>query len=166
MLRNPTYFRNFVFGVEDSLVSTVGLLSGVAITNTPGSTILLIGVVLIFVEAFSMGVGSFLSESSAEEYAREQDGRIDQRSALGGVVMFFSYLVAGLVPLWPYALLAPGVAFGTSITSSIVALFLLGLISARVSGTHLLRGAVRMAILGGAAIVVGVVVGMFMKTTI
>lgn len=26
-----TYFRNFIFGVEDSLVSTVGLLSGVAI---------------------------------------------------------------------------------------------------------------------------------------
>ena len=52
------YFRNFIFGVEDSLVSTVGLLSGVAIAGVPSRTILLTGVVLILVEAFSMAAGA------------------------------------------------------------------------------------------------------------
>jgi VIT1/CCC1 family predicted Fe2+/Mn2+ transporter len=50
------YLRNFIFGVEDSLVSTVGLLSGVAVAGVASRTILLTGVVLIFVEAFSMAV--------------------------------------------------------------------------------------------------------------
>ena len=66
-LSSVSYFRNFIFGVEDSLVSTVGLLSGIAIADVPGHTIFLTGVVLIFVEAFSMAAGTFLSEYSAEE---------------------------------------------------------------------------------------------------
>lgn len=32
-----SYFRNFVFGVEDSLVSTVGLLSDIAVYVCSGS---------------------------------------------------------------------------------------------------------------------------------
>ncbi len=62
------YLRNFVFGVEDSLVSTVGLLSGVAAAGVETKTIVLTGVVLIIVEALSMAVGSYLSEYSVEEY--------------------------------------------------------------------------------------------------
>ena len=58
-LKTALYLRNFIFGVEDSLVSTVGLLSGVAVANVDQATIFLTGMVLIFVEAFSMGVGSF-----------------------------------------------------------------------------------------------------------
>src|SRR5262245_46938731 len=67
------YFRNFVFGVEDSLVSTVGLLSGVAIAGLAREEIFLTGVILIFVEAVSMAAGSFLSESSAEEFATHSE---------------------------------------------------------------------------------------------
>ena len=65
---SASYIRNFVFGVEDSLVSTVGLLSGVAIAGVEQKYIFITGLILIFVEAFSMAVGSFLSEESAEKY--------------------------------------------------------------------------------------------------
>ena len=57
---NTSYYRNFVFGVEDSLVSTVGLLSGISIAGVTNKTIIMTGVILIFVEAVSMGAGSFL----------------------------------------------------------------------------------------------------------
>ena len=94
-----TYFRNFVFGVEDSLVSTVGLLSGIAIAGVAQKTIFLTGIVLIFVEGFSMAAGSFLSEASAEEYSARQNVS-PRHSALAGVVMFVSYFVAGFIPLF------------------------------------------------------------------
>jgi hypothetical protein len=42
------FLRNFIFGIEDSLVSTVGLLSGIAIEHIPQVTIVLTGVVLKF----------------------------------------------------------------------------------------------------------------------
>jgi len=64
------YLRNFIFGVEDSLVSTVGLLAGVAAAAISQSAIVTTGLVLIVVEGFSMGVGSFLTEETTEEMER------------------------------------------------------------------------------------------------
>ena len=86
------FVRNFVFGVEDSLVSTAGLLSGLAVAHTARETIFTAGVVLICVEAFSMAAGSFLSEESTEEY--EQKSVVRSLIPIGGaVVMFFSYFI-------------------------------------------------------------------------
>ncbi len=151
------YIRNFIFGVEDSLVSTVGLLSGVAIAGVPRSTIFLTGVVLIFVEAFSMGAGSFLSESSADEYmsGRTQDGR----SFKLGTLMFVSYFIAGFIPLFPYVLFETAEAFSISIVCSLVALFVLGLIGGRVTGRHVVKHGIRMLVVGGLAIGVGILAG-------
>jgi len=95
------HLRNFVFGVEDSLVSTVGLVSGIAIAGVPKTEILLTGSILIFVEAFSMGAGSFLSERSAEEFM-EEEGMSSAYSLENGAIMFFSYFVSGFIPLFNY----------------------------------------------------------------
>ncbi len=65
--KRDTYLRNFIFGVEDSLVSTVGLLAGVAAAEISAQAILTTGLVLIVVEGFSMGIGSFLTEETTEE---------------------------------------------------------------------------------------------------
>src|SRR3990167_8323104 len=94
------FLRNLVFGVEDGLVSTVGLLSGIAIAGVDRETIFLTGIVLIFVEAFSMAAGSFLSEASVEEM---HGGADDTRGSIAaGAVMFFSYFAAGILPPFPY----------------------------------------------------------------
>lgn len=152
------HFRNFIFGVEDSLVSTVGLLSGVAIAGTPRQTIILSGIVLIFVEAFSMGVGSFLSDHSAEELAtkKETTGKSQVKSS---VTMFLSYFFAGFIPLLPYLFLEGMAAFYFSILSSLIALFLLGAYVARSYNGKWLRKSLEMLVLGGIAIGLGVTVG-------
>src|SRR3989338_7899488 len=110
---NSSYYRNFIFGVEDSLVSTVGLLSGISIAGVGNKTILVTGIVLIFGEAISMGAGSFLSESSAEIYESHRDGLTD-RSYLDALIMFASYLVSGFIQLLPYMILPQNIAFWTS----------------------------------------------------
>ncbi|OGN00133.1 MAG: hypothetical protein A3B91_01820 [Candidatus Yanofskybacteria bacterium RIFCSPHIGHO2_02_FULL_41_29] len=152
------YFRNFIFGVEDSLVSTVGLLSGVAVAGVPRETILLTGVVLIFVEAISMAAGSFLSEYSAEGYATKAENP-SKDNFISGAVMFFSYFVSGFVPLFPYLLWPIDVALQCSVALSVVALFFLGIIGARISGTNVFRNGFRMAVVGGVAITVGMLAG-------
>jgi VIT1/CCC1 family predicted Fe2+/Mn2+ transporter len=158
------FTRNFIFGVEDSLVSTVGLLSGVAAANVERGTIFLTGVILIFVEALSMGVGSFLSEQSAAEYA-SNDKTPQTKNIAGGLVMFFSYFAAGFIPLAPYILLAVSTAFWFSITFSLTALFLLGAISAKSFGhKDLFRHGIRMLAIGGLAIAAGVIIGKLLKS--
>ena len=155
-LRSALFLRNLVFGVEDGLVSTVGLLSGIAIAGVPRGTIFLTGVVLIFVEAFSMAAGSFLSEASVEE----MDGGVDDMrgSITAGAIMFVAYFVAGFIPLFPYLKFEVGQAFPLSIVCSVVALLGLGYWSGRKTKVAW-RKAVRMAFVGGLAILVGVLAG-------
>ncbi len=155
-VRSALFLRNVVFGVEDGLVSTVGLLSGIAIAGVPRETIFLTGVILIFVEAFSMAVGSFLSEASVEEMDGGED---DTRgSVMAGVIMFASYFVAGIIPLSPYLVFNVEQAFAVSVAGSVFALFILGYWSGRKTKTARQK-AVRMALVGGLAILVGVFAG-------
>lgn len=150
--------RNFIFGVEDSLVSTVGLLSGIAVAGISKTEIFLTGIVLIFVEAFSMGTGSFLSEHSVEEYETQKDVPLG-RSIAGAIVMFLSYLGSGLIPTIPYAVLPKENAFVVSILFSLGGLFLLGIVSSQFFKIKSKRHVFEMVVLGGLAIGVGVAIG-------
>lgn len=156
------YIRNIVFGITDSLVSTVGLLSGIGVGGTAQDTIILTGVVYAFVEAFSMAVGSFLSEQSASEYRvhREISSWLP---FVAGTVMFLSFILASFIPILPYMLVDGVHALWISVGGSIVALFIMGSISARYAGVSVLRHSIRMSVLGGSAIIIGVLVGHFVK---
>lgn len=171
---SASYLHSFIFGVEDSLVSTVGLLSGVAIAAVPRETLILTGVVLIFVEAFSMAVGEFLAEKSSEEYLAQRggqsrssgsgplprpDGGPARQPLIAGSIMFASYLVSGFVPLAPYVFVPTAGAFWLSIAFSLAALFALGLIGARLAGARIIKSGARMLAIGGIAILVGIVAG-------
>ncbi len=155
---SASHLRNFIFGVEDSLVSTVGLLSGIAITGSSRRNIFLTGVILIFVEAFSMAVGSFLAEHSAEDYLERREAPL-KSPFIDGLIMFFSYFISGFIPIFPYVIFEAGSAFWISIIVSLFALFVLGLLSGRVSRINILKNSIRMVLVGGVAIAVGVVVG-------
>jgi VIT1/CCC1 family predicted Fe2+/Mn2+ transporter len=156
------FVRNFIFGVEDSLVSTVGLLAGVVVADVPRETVLLTGGVLIAVEALSMGVGSLLSESFAEEYLERQK---EKHSLVGALIMFTSYAIAGFIPLLPYVIWEREAAFLISIAASCASLFLLGFLGARYFGSRGYRSGLRMLLLGGGAIAIGILVGRLLHVT-
>jgi len=153
------YIRNFQLGVEDSLVSTVGLLAGLSSADIAGSVILVSGIVLIFVEAFSMGVGSFISEESVQEYTKHND-KFSKESMIGAFIMFFSYLISGLIPLSPYLLLKVEPAFYTSIVLTLFSLFALGAVSAyHFKHKDYLAHGIRTFVIGGMAAGVGILIG-------
>lgn len=144
------------------MVSTVGLLSGVAVADVGKSTILLTGVILLLVEGLSMAVGSFLTESSVEEYTHQADV-FAKRNIVSGVIMFFSYFLSGFIPLSPYLFWPVDTALIVSVCLSVISLFILGVISARLSGANIFKDGFRMAIVGGLAIAVGMVAGNFLS---
>ncbi len=156
------YLRNIVFGIEDGLVSTVGFIAGIASAGVSHQFVVISGVVLIAVEAFSMAVGSFLSEYSAEEYERHKEVPMHQ-SLVGAGVMFISYIVAGFVPLSPFIIGTSPRSLVYSVLLSLIALGILGVISAQVSRVRIKRQVIRMVVVGGLAIAIGVVIGKFLK---
>ncbi|MDP1689668.1 MAG: VIT1/CCC1 transporter family protein [bacterium] len=155
------YLRTIIFGINDSLVSTVGFLAGISVAGVPKSTIILTGVVYALVEAFSMAMGDFLSEESAEEYISKANVS-DRPSVMAAIFMFISCVLASLIPLIPYIIFTSHTALIVSICLSVSSLFIVGMVSARFSRLPVLWRGVRMASLGGAAIVMGVAIGMFM----
>ncbi len=155
------YVRNFTFGVEDSLVSTVGLLSGVAVAGLSEKDIFTTGVILIFVEALSMGSGSFLSEHATEEIEEKRKSSLT-KPITGAIIMFFSYIIAGLIPLLPYILFETNKAVIYSIVASLIGLIVLGVINAQTVKKGILRHALEMVFIGGTSILVGIIVGKFL----
>ena len=161
MKSSALYLRTIVFGINDSLVSTVGFLAGISVAGVPKQTIVLTGIVYALVEAFSMAMGDFLSEESAEEYVSHANVN-DRPSVISAILMFISCVLASLIPLIPYVILASPAALVVSICLSVLSLFVVGVLSARFSRLPVLWRGMRMALLGGAAIVIGVAIGTFM----
>lgn len=73
--------REVVFGVEDSLVSTLGAVTGVAVGTGDQFVVVLSGIVIVVVETVSMTAGSYLSSKSATELLVERE-RQDQARVL------------------------------------------------------------------------------------
>ena len=152
------YLRNFLFGIEDSLVSTVGLLAGVAAANVSRETVITMGLVLIFVEGFSMGIGSFLTEETTEEMSGQKPD--DVSAFQGAIVMLLSYCLAGLLPLLPYTIFDFTLAVPISVILSLIGLFCLGYGTAYYyNRPSPWKRALKMFFLGGAAVAIGMLIG-------
>ncbi len=163
-MKSPAlYLRTIIFGIIDSLVSTVGLLAGIDVAGAPHTTIALTGIIYAFVEAFSMAVGNFLSEESVEEYVAKKD--IGGKNAFGaGTLMFVVFVMAAFIPILPYLIFTDYTALVGSIVLSITALFIVGAVSGRIAKLSVFSRGFRMALLGGVAIVIGTVVGLLVPT--
>lgn len=102
LFNDPFFARNFVYGVQDSLISTSGVILGVSFAKFSNVNILTTGYILILVEALSMGYGSFVSEDA---FMKTSKMKYTEKTVIKyGLVMFFSYALAGLIPLFPYML--------------------------------------------------------------
>ena len=124
------------------------------------SNLLLTGFVLIAVEAFSMGVGSLLSENSVEEFEAKTDVSLSA-SLPGAVTMIIFYILGGIVPLIPYLLIDGLSALWWSVTASLIALIILGLVSALMLKINWWKQVFRMVSLGGLAIGIGIIASHF-----
>lgn len=154
------YFQSAVFGFNDALVSTTGVIVGVSTGTSDRRVVILAGIVTILVEALSMGAGQYLSLKSAEEYEGRRGIRIP---VLSGAVMFVSYFLAGLVPLIPIILLPIEYARNAAIVAALVGLLILGIVKAKVSKASIVRSALEVLIIGGLATAIGIIAGNIFK---
>jgi VIT1/CCC1 family predicted Fe2+/Mn2+ transporter len=157
---NPDYIRSILFGFEDSLVSTTGVIAGVSAGSGDPKVILLAAGVTVIVEALSMGSGQFLSERAVHQMDRKHSDSL----LIGAGLMFSSYFSAGFIPLLPVMLLPFPVSVYVSISSAFIGLFVLGYIKGKVVSTKPLRSGLEILLIGGAATVLGLLAGWFFHT--
>jgi len=149
---NPDYFRNFIFGIEDSIVSTAGVLFGLATAFTDKSTILTTGFIIVVVESISMGAGAYISEESTHQLKLEY--KHTDNPVINGFVMFLSYFSTGLMLLLPYIFFNPNIGKPISILLSLILLFTVGYLP-----TKNIKSALKMIFVSILATLAGYIIG-------
>lgn len=157
---NREYLRSVLFGIEDSLVSTTGLIAGISVGADNNKIVILGAVVSIVIEAVSMGVGEYLSDDAVQELDKLKRY---ENSKISGLLMFVSNFSAGLIPLVPVLLLDYPSSLYAAVGLSLLALFMLGYIKGRILNIHPLKGGLKILLVGGMATIIGVIVGFTFK---
>ncbi|HXG52233.1 MAG TPA: VIT1/CCC1 transporter family protein [candidate division Zixibacteria bacterium] len=67
VIESRARIREFVFGIQDGLISTVGLLAGIQGATESGAVVLITGLTAMFSGAISMAAGSYLSSGAQKE---------------------------------------------------------------------------------------------------
>lgn len=157
--------REIIFGLEDSLVSTLGALTGIAIGARSTYIVILSGLVLIAAESMSMAAGSYLSSKSASETERllhKVDGKVydhETNPVRAGIVMGVFYFLGGFIPLLSYFFLPINQAIQVSVPTTALCLFILGVWSSRFTRRNALRSGVEMMVVSLSAALVGYLIG-------
>lgn len=154
------YIRTIIFAVEDSLVSTTGLIAGISVGVNNKSVVIVSGIVAIAVEAISMGASQYVSDDAIEETIKT---RHNSQALKDGILMLGSYFAAGLIPLLPVVFFSYPTSLYVSIVFALIGLMVLGYLKSKVLRTNPLRGAIKVVIVGGLATALGIIVGLVFK---
>jgi VIT1/CCC1 family predicted Fe2+/Mn2+ transporter len=155
------YFRSMIFGVEDALVSTTGVVVGISTGSHERAFVILSGFVMIAVQALSMSAGQYLSEEAVHQMSKK--GEHKESVLLTACIMFTSYTLAGLIPIFPYMLLPFSVANWVSVLFAFAGLFALGYLKGKYLRIQPGKSAIKMVIIGGAATILGLIIGNWLK---
>lgn len=158
---NEDYFRSVMFGLQDGLVSTTGVVVGISAGVSDSAIIILASFVAISVEASSMAAGEYSSEKAVHQMDKRHRHRDDL--IIGALLMFASYFLAGLVPILPFIIFPIGIARVVSIVAALLSLFAVGYFKGKIVKDEALRSAVEMFVIGGLATAIGLLVGTFLK---
>ena len=150
------YLQSAMFGFNDALVSTTGVIVGVSTGTNNKQVVILAGVVTILVEALSMGAGQYNSSKSAHQLEKTNAAKIP---LISGTIMFVSYFLAGLVPLLPIVLFPIDYSRDVAIIAALVGLFILGYFKGKIVKVSPIRSAIEILIIGGLATSIGIVAG-------
>jgi VIT1/CCC1 family predicted Fe2+/Mn2+ transporter len=157
---NPDYLRSSIFGFQDALVSTTGVIMGISAGVNNKDFIILSALVTVSVEAMSMAAGQYLSEKSVHELPQNHH---HDSLIIGGLLMFFSYIIGGLIPIIPI-LFVPFQYFPVvSTVFAFIGLFALGFLKAKFFTGKVWRSAIESLVIGGLATLIGLFIGSIFK---
>src|SRR3989344_1737217 len=136
------YLRSGLFGIQDGLVSTTGVVVGISAGVDNKAIIILAAFVAVTVEASSMAAGQYSSEKAVHQM--DKTGKHTDSLVLGAIIMFFGYFLGGMVPIIPTIVVDQPQARIIAVIASFVGLFILGYVKGHVVREKPLRSAIEL----------------------
>jgi VIT1/CCC1 family predicted Fe2+/Mn2+ transporter len=155
------YLRSLMFGLQDGIVSTTGVVVGISTGVNDKAIIVLAALVAVMVEASSMAAGQYSSEKAVHQM--DKTGKHTDNLYIGALIMFIAYLMGGSFSIVPIIAFDQPIARVFAIGSAFVGLFIIGYIKGYLVEQKPLRSAIELFIIGSVATIVGVVIGYLFK---
>ena len=158
------YIRDIVLSANDGLVTTFAVVAGSLGASLSPSVVVILGLANLFADGISMSTGSYLGVKSEIEFEQNSGRKIKlgNRPLKNGLVSFFSFGIAGFIPLISYVFKINN-SFIVSAVLVVITLFIVGIFRGIVSNKHILRTAFENLFIGGASAVVAFYVGELAK---
>ena len=156
--------REILMGAQDNLTNVLAVVLGVTIGAGRADFVALAGLSAGLAESVSMG-GVLYNATRTERLTTVSSASDGTRLTpiVSGLVTFAASMVAGLVPLAPFAFLPVSSAILVSMAASVIGLFVLGSITGRVAGGHWATEGLRLVAVAGVAALAAAVVGAALK---
>ncbi|MDP3956066.1 MAG: VIT1/CCC1 transporter family protein [bacterium] len=173
MKKTQTFFiRDIVYGANDGIITTFAVVAGVAGANLNTSIILILGIANLLADGFSMASSNYLgTKSEYDTVCASPTGCADTAThspITAGIVTFFAFVIAGTVPLLPYAFIQKeGInIFPFAMLATALALFIVGSARSFVTKRSFLASGLEMLIVGGIAAAIAYYAGAFVHVIV
>jgi VIT1/CCC1 family predicted Fe2+/Mn2+ transporter len=161
--------REILMGAQDNLTNVLAVVLGVTIGVGRVDVVALAGLAAALAEAISMAGVLYTSTLAERDLDALRAAEARTRPRMGplaaGTVTGIAALLAGVVPLIPFAFMPLGAAVVVSLVVSLTALFGLGMVTASVTRRSWLRNGIRLVVIAGVAAVAGAIVGVVLRVS-
>lgn len=161
------FLAEFVYGGMDGAITTFAVVSGVVGASLSSTIILILGFANLFVDGFSMASANYLSEKSEREN-HKKNHKHGKRPVQSAIATFISFLLMGLIPLFPFVFPEIATIFSVSpfVFSAIFtgfAFLIIGGIRGDVVGKNKAKSALETFFIGTIAAVIAFSLGWFLQ---
>lgn len=163
------HIGDLVFGANDGIITTFAVVSGVAGASLSPRVAIILGVANLLADGFAMGAGNYLGMLSEQDYQRSVNGTVNEGRihALGhGAAIFLAFVLAGSVPLLPFAFVDGEYTFLTSCIATGATLFFVGSLRTLVTRARWFVSGLEMLLVGSLAAAVAYLVGHLLRSWI
>lgn len=152
------YVRDIFYGANDGVITTFAVVTGAAGASLGDNIVLILGFANLIADGFSMAASNYLGNRSDHETNNGGEDIDHGRLYKHATVTFFSFVIAGSLPLFPYALNMGG--FVVACVATAVTLFVIGASLGRiVIKKSWAAWGLRMLTVGGTAAVIAFIIG-------
>ncbi|OGM05387.1 hypothetical protein A2125_02095 [Candidatus Woesebacteria bacterium GWB1_43_5] len=158
------YLRDAVFAANDGIITTFAVVAGSAGASLGATVVLILGFANLFADGFSMAAGTYLGVKSEVEYEKGKGtGNLDEGPPIKhGMVTFFAFNLAGLVPLLPFLFKVES-NFQISTILVGLSLFGVGLAKSVYAKRNIVKSSIESFLVGGFAAFVAYIIGFIVK---
>lgn len=147
--------RDVVVAGNDGVVTTFAVVAGSLGASLSPSVVLILGFANLFADGLSMSTGAFLGVKSELEFEHQKLGK---KPFENGLTTFVSFVVSGLIPLFPYLFKIDN-PFAVSSILVCMTLLIIGVFRGMVVKKNIVRTVIENILIGGVSAVVAFVVG-------